>query len=129
LQNAFFCWYGPENLYQLVHALDIQSGIDIWEPSEHRASTAMTDILQMDTKVVEFYEWIDERTETDVTTCENDNVTESTKELEADILVVDHDVSYLKLMSRLLTDEGYEVDITLDATDALNKGERGITCL
>ena len=45
LENAFFCWYGPENLYQLVHALDIQSGIDIWEPSEHRAWTAMMRLL------------------------------------------------------------------------------------
>lgn len=67
LDKVIFCWYGPENLFRLVYALDIQSGIDIWEPSEHRAWTAMMDLLRMDTTIVEFYEWIDERTDKSTT--------------------------------------------------------------
>jgi len=39
LENPFFFCYKPENLYRLVKELDMQSGIDIWEPSEHRAWT------------------------------------------------------------------------------------------
>lgn len=113
LEKASSCWYGPENLYQLVHALDIQSGIDIWEPSEHRAWTAMMDLLQMSTVIVEFYTWINERTEMDVT-----------KEPGADILVVDHEEIFLEFVSRLLADEGYEVDTSTDVMDALEKIRR-----
>ncbi len=60
LENAFFCWYRPKNLYMLfqVCVFDIQSGIDIWEPSEHRAWMAAMDLLRMDAVVVEFSAWI-----------------------------------------------------------------------
>lgn len=62
IENPFHFCYRPENLYRLVQELDIQSGVDLWEPSEHRAWTAAMELLQMDKRVVEFYEWIDERT-------------------------------------------------------------------
>lgn len=42
--------------------LDIQSGTDIWEPSEHRAWTAAIELLSMDHRVVEFFKWIDDGT-------------------------------------------------------------------
>ena len=62
LKNPFFFCYRPESLYRLVQELDIQSGIDLWEPSEHRAWTAAMELLRMDKRVVEFFKWIDERT-------------------------------------------------------------------
>ena len=62
IENPFFFCYRPENLYRLVRELDIQSGIDMWEPSRHRAWTAALDLLQMDHRVVEFFKWIDDRT-------------------------------------------------------------------
>lgn len=51
-------------------------------------------------------------------------IDKSGKETQVEILVVDHEVSYLELVSRLLAAEGYKVDITLDAKDALNKIRR-----
>ena len=59
LENAFFCWYGPKNLYMLfqVCVLDIQSR----KPSELRAWTAAMDLLRMDKIVIKFCEWIDEQ--------------------------------------------------------------------
>lgn len=63
LENPFFFCYGPENLYQLVRELDIQSGIDLWEPSAHRAWTAAKELLQMGKRVVEFHDWICNRAE------------------------------------------------------------------
>jgi len=63
IENPFFCCYRPENLYRLVHELDIQSGIDIWEPSEHQAWAVMMELLHMSKRVVEFFEWINSRTQ------------------------------------------------------------------
>lgn len=37
VDNPFLFFYEPENLYRLAEHLDLQSGIDIWEPSEYRA--------------------------------------------------------------------------------------------
>ena len=62
LENPFFFCYRPENLYRLVRELDMQSGIDLWEPSEHWAWMAAMELLQMDKRVVQFFEWIDEHT-------------------------------------------------------------------
>ena len=62
LENPFFFCYRPENLYRLVQELDIQSGMNIWEPSEHQAWTAAIELLQMDKRVVEFHEWVSDRT-------------------------------------------------------------------
>jgi hypothetical protein len=62
LLNPFSLYYSPENLYHLVKELDIQSETEIWDPSEHRAWTAVIDMLQMDGRVVEFFKWVEERT-------------------------------------------------------------------
>ena len=62
IENPFFFCYRPENLCRLVRELDIQSGIDMWEPSRHRAWTAALELLQMDHRVIEFFKWIDDRT-------------------------------------------------------------------
>lgn len=62
LENLVFCCYRPDNLYRLVRELDIQSGIDIWEPSEHRAWTAVMELLRMDAVIVKFHNWIYDQT-------------------------------------------------------------------
>jgi len=62
LENLVFRCYKPANLYRLVRELDIQSGIDVWEPSEHRAWTAAMELLQMDAIMVKFHEWICDQT-------------------------------------------------------------------
>ena len=62
IENPFFFCYRPETLYRLVRELDIQSGIDLWEPSQQRAWTAAIELLQIDGRVVEFFNWARERT-------------------------------------------------------------------
>jgi hypothetical protein len=62
VEDPFSYCYQPENLYRLVRELDIQSGIDLWEPSRHRAWTAAVELTQMCKIVVEFFNWIDGRT-------------------------------------------------------------------
>jgi len=61
LENPFFFFYKPENLYQLAQQLDLQSGIDLWEPSEYRASKIRPIIIRMGRIMIEFMDWIDER--------------------------------------------------------------------
>ena len=61
LKNPFSCLYAPENLYQLVKEFDLQSGIEIWEPSKHRANEANSFIIHMGKRMLEFVDWIDER--------------------------------------------------------------------
>lgn len=48
-------------LWRDFYELDIQSGIDLWDPSRHRAQTASVELLKIDKRVVEFFEWIDDR--------------------------------------------------------------------
>jgi len=60
-ENPFSCCYKPENLYRLAQELDLQSGIDLWEPSEYRARTVRAIIILMGKRIVEFLDWIDER--------------------------------------------------------------------
>ena len=62
IENPFFFCYRPENLYRLVQGLGIQSGIDIWEPSEHWSWEVTMKLLDMSKRVVEFFKWIDSRT-------------------------------------------------------------------
>lgn len=62
LQNPFSFFYEPENLFRLAQQLDLQSGIDIWEPSEYRASMIRPIIIRMAEIVTEFTDWITERT-------------------------------------------------------------------
>jgi len=62
LENPFLFFYKPENLYQLARQLDLQSGIDMWEPSEYRASVIRPIIIRMGRIMIEFMDWINERT-------------------------------------------------------------------
>jgi len=62
IENPFFFCYRPENLYRLIQELGIQSGIDIWEPSEHWSWEVTMKLLDMSKRVVEFFKWIDSRT-------------------------------------------------------------------
>lgn len=61
LENPFLFFYRPENLYQLAQQLALQSGIDIWEPSEHYASMIRPLMIHMGKIMIEFIDWIDER--------------------------------------------------------------------
>ena len=61
MENPFHFCYRPDNLYRLMQELDIQSGIDLWEPSEHRAWTVAVELLEIDGRVVEFFNWARER--------------------------------------------------------------------
>ena len=61
LKNPFSCLYAPENLYQLAKEFDLQSGIEVWEPSKLRANEANSIIIHMGKRMAEFVDWIDER--------------------------------------------------------------------
>lgn len=61
LENPFFFFYKPENFFQLAQQLDLQSGIDIWEPSEQRARVIRPLMIEMGRRMIEFMGWIDER--------------------------------------------------------------------
>lgn len=62
LENPFFYFYEPENLLQLARQLGLQSGIDIWEPSEYQASMIRPVMIMMGKIMIEFTDWISERT-------------------------------------------------------------------
>ena len=62
LENPFLYFYEPENLYRQAHQLALQGGIDIWEPSEYRASVIRPIIIRIGEIMIEFEDWIDERT-------------------------------------------------------------------
>ncbi|MFC2007647.1 hypothetical protein ACFLVB_03520 [Chloroflexota bacterium] len=62
-KNPFSCCYQSENLYQLAQELDMQSGKDLWEPNDYRARTAFGLLINMGERMVEFLDWVDERTE------------------------------------------------------------------
>ena len=57
--NLLLFFYEPENLYQLAKQLGLQSGTDIWEPSEKEASDVRRLMLAISRKMVEFDEWMD----------------------------------------------------------------------
>jgi len=59
--NPFSFFYEPRDLYGLVRQLDLQCGIDIWEPSEHRASMMRPILVRMGEIMMEFVNWITER--------------------------------------------------------------------
>jgi hypothetical protein len=61
LKNPFLYFYEPENLYQLARQLELQSGTDIWEPSEHVARMMRPLMIGMGKRMIEFLDWIDER--------------------------------------------------------------------
>ncbi len=61
LENHFVYFYEPENLYKLAQQLELQSGVDIWEPNENRASMMRPLLIRLGQLMIEFMDWIDER--------------------------------------------------------------------
>ena len=61
LENPFLYFYEPENLYHLAQQLELQSGTDIWEPSEHAARMLRPLLIGMGRRMIEFIDWIDQR--------------------------------------------------------------------
>jgi len=61
LENHFLYFYEPENLYRLAQQLELQSGIDIWEPSEHVATMVRPILIRLGQLLIEFVDWIDQR--------------------------------------------------------------------
>ena len=60
-KNLFSCLYAPKNLHQFAKELDLQSGIEVWEPSKHRANEANSIIIHMGKRMLEFMDWLDVR--------------------------------------------------------------------
>ncbi|MFC1952786.1 hypothetical protein ACFLWR_01470 [Chloroflexota bacterium] len=58
------CFYKPENLYRLAQQLELQNGIDIWEPNEDVTKTWRPFFLTMTKLMIEFRDGIDERLDT-----------------------------------------------------------------
>jgi hypothetical protein len=61
LENHFLYFYEPDNLYRLAQQLEIQSGIDIWEPSEHVTAMVRPIYIRLGQLMIEFMDWIEER--------------------------------------------------------------------
>jgi len=61
LENPFLYFYEPENLYELAQQLELQSGTDVWEPSESVAGMMRPLMIGMGKRMIEFLDWIDER--------------------------------------------------------------------
>jgi hypothetical protein len=61
LGNPFLFFYEPENLYHLARQLDLQSGIDIWEPSEYRARVIRPVFIRLGELLLGFLDWVDKR--------------------------------------------------------------------
>jgi len=59
-KKPFLYFYEPENLYQLARQLDLQSGLDIWEPSEHIACMLRPLLIGMGRRMMEFMDWTSE---------------------------------------------------------------------
>jgi len=60
-ENPFYFFYEPRDLYALAQQLDLQCGVNIWEPSEHRASMMRPTLVRMGEIMMEFVDWITER--------------------------------------------------------------------
>jgi len=61
LDNPFLFFYEPEDLYCLAQQLDLQSGIDIWEPSEYRARMVRPIFIRLGELLLECLDWVDKR--------------------------------------------------------------------
>jgi len=61
LENHFLYFYEPDNLYRLAQQLELQSGINIWEPSEPIAAMVRPIYIRLGQLMMEFMDWIDER--------------------------------------------------------------------
>ncbi|MFC2039862.1 hypothetical protein ACFLTW_01630 [Chloroflexota bacterium] len=55
------CFYEPENLYRLAQQLHLQSGIDIWEPSEDVTKQWRPFFFALPELMTEFRDWIEEQ--------------------------------------------------------------------
>jgi hypothetical protein len=64
IKNPFSYLYTSENLYHLAKDLELQSGIDIWEPLKARVNIANGFIIQAGKRLVEFINWMDEKVHT-----------------------------------------------------------------
>lgn len=60
-KNPCASFYQPRDLYELAQQLDLQSGTDIWEPSEYRASTMRPILVRIGEIMVNFVDWIIEK--------------------------------------------------------------------
>jgi hypothetical protein len=58
-ENPFLFFYEPENLCHLAQHLDLQSGINIWEPSECRARIIRPIFIRLGELLLEFLDWVD----------------------------------------------------------------------
>lgn len=61
-QNPLLYFYEPENLYNLSRQMDLQNGVDLWEPSEYRASLMRPILIKMGQLMAEFVDWVSGRT-------------------------------------------------------------------
>ena len=61
INNPFAHFYGPENLYRLAQQLELQGGIDIWEPSYQCVRVAIYLMIQLGKTMNKFIDWIDEQ--------------------------------------------------------------------
>ena len=57
-ENPLLYLYEPESLYRLACHLDLQSGVDMWEPSEYRASRLRPLLIRTGELMVEFLAWL-----------------------------------------------------------------------
>jgi hypothetical protein len=61
IKNPFHLFYRAENLHRLAQQLELQSGVDIWEPSHNHASATMSLIIFLGKIMIELIDWVDER--------------------------------------------------------------------
>ena len=59
LDNPFLFFYEPDDLRCLAQHLDLRSGIDIWEPSEHRARMVRPIFVRLGELLLEFLDWVE----------------------------------------------------------------------
>jgi len=61
IKNPFHLFYRAENLRRLAQQLELQSGVDVWEPSHNYASVTMSLIILLGKTMIEFIDWVDDR--------------------------------------------------------------------
>ena len=61
IKNPFYLLYRAENLHRFAQQLELQSGVDIWEPSHNYASATMSLIIFLGKITIKLIDWVDER--------------------------------------------------------------------
>jgi hypothetical protein len=61
IKDPFHLFYRAENLHGFAQQLELQSGVDIWEPSHNYASATMSLIIFLGKIMIELIDWVDER--------------------------------------------------------------------